>query len=79
MKILGTMLVFGMLASVAFAGNITGTVLYDGDAQRVRHSRLPKTSIVLTLSKARNPRHSLSQKVKASRTLLSMHASAAQK
>lgn len=26
------LLVFGMLASVAFAGNITGTVLYDGDA-----------------------------------------------
>ena len=26
------LLVFGMLASVAFAGNITGTVMYDGDA-----------------------------------------------
>ena len=32
MKILGTLLVFGMLASVAFAGNITGTVMYEGDA-----------------------------------------------
>ena len=32
MKILGTALVFGMLASVAFAGNITGTVTYEGDA-----------------------------------------------
>ena len=26
------LLVFGMLASVAFAGNITGTVMYEGDA-----------------------------------------------
>ena len=32
MKILMTLLVFGMLASVAFAGNITGTVTYEGDA-----------------------------------------------
>ena len=32
MKTLMALLVFGMLASVAFAGNITGTVLYDGDA-----------------------------------------------
>ena len=32
MKILGTLLVFGMLASTAFAGTITGTVMYDGDA-----------------------------------------------
>lgn len=32
MKILGTALVFGMLASIAVAGNITGTVTYDGDA-----------------------------------------------
>ena len=32
MKILGTLLVFGMLASVALAGNITGTVTYEGDA-----------------------------------------------
>ena len=32
MKTLMALLVFGMLASVALAGNITGTVLYDGDA-----------------------------------------------
>ena len=32
MKTLMTLLVFGMLASVALAGNITGTVMYDGDA-----------------------------------------------
>ena len=32
MKTLIALLVFGMLASVAFAGNITGTVMYDGDA-----------------------------------------------
>ena len=32
MKVLVTLLVFGMLASVAFAGTITGTVMYDGDA-----------------------------------------------
>ena len=32
MKTLIVSLVFGMLASVAFAGNITGTVTYDGDA-----------------------------------------------
>ena len=32
MKTLMALLAFGMLASVAFAGNITGTVLYDGDA-----------------------------------------------
>jgi plastocyanin len=31
-KTLIALLVFGMLASVAFAGNITGTVMYDGDA-----------------------------------------------
>ena len=32
MKILIALLAFGMLASVALAGNITGTVTYDGDA-----------------------------------------------
>ncbi len=32
MKTLMALLVFGMLASVAFAGNITGTVMYEGDA-----------------------------------------------
>ncbi|RKU08847.1 hypothetical protein C6503_22315 [Candidatus Poribacteria bacterium] len=32
MKTLMTLLVFGMLASVALAGNITGTVTYEGDA-----------------------------------------------
>ena len=32
MKTLIALLVFGMLASVAWAGNITGTVTYDGDA-----------------------------------------------
>ena len=32
MKTLIVLLVFGMLASVAFAGNVTGTVLYEGDA-----------------------------------------------
>ena len=32
MKTLMALLVFGMLASVALAGNITGTVTYDGDA-----------------------------------------------
>ena len=32
MKTLTTLLVFGMLASVAFAANITGTVTYEGDA-----------------------------------------------
>ena len=32
MKTLIVLLVFGMLASVAVAGNITGTVMYDGDA-----------------------------------------------
>ena len=32
MKTLIVSLVFGMLASVAFAGNITGTVTYEGDA-----------------------------------------------
>ena len=32
MKTLIALLVFGMLASVAFAGNITGTVMYEGDA-----------------------------------------------
>ena len=32
MKVLGVSLVFGMLASVAFAGTITGTVMYEGDA-----------------------------------------------
>ena len=32
MKTLIALLVFGLLASVAFAGNITGTVTYDGDA-----------------------------------------------
>ncbi|MXV75608.1 hypothetical protein F4Z99_15215 [Candidatus Poribacteria bacterium] len=32
MKTLIALLVFGMLASVALAGNITGTVMYDGDA-----------------------------------------------
>ena len=32
MKTLIALLVFGMLASVAFAGNITGTVTYEGDA-----------------------------------------------
>lgn len=32
MKTLIVLLVFGMLASVALAGNITGTVTYDGDA-----------------------------------------------
>ena len=32
MKTLIALLGFGMLASVALAGNITGTVLYDGDA-----------------------------------------------
>jgi plastocyanin len=32
MKVLVALLVFGMLASVAFAGNITGTVMYEGDA-----------------------------------------------
>ena len=32
MKILMALLVFGMLASVAFAGNVTGTVMYEGDA-----------------------------------------------
>ena len=31
MKTLMALLVFGMLASVAFAGNITGTVMYEGD------------------------------------------------
>ena len=32
MKVLVALLAFGMLASVAFAGTITGTVMYDGDA-----------------------------------------------
>ena len=32
MKVLVALLVFGMLVSVAFAGNITGTVMYEGDA-----------------------------------------------
>ena len=32
MKTLIVLLAFGMLASVAMAGNITGTVMYDGDA-----------------------------------------------
>ena len=32
MKTLMALLVFGMLASVALAGNITGTVMYEGDA-----------------------------------------------
>ena len=32
MKTLTALLVFGMLASVAFAGNIIGTITYDGDA-----------------------------------------------
>lgn len=32
MKTLIVLLIFGMLASVALAGNITGTVTYDGDA-----------------------------------------------
>ncbi len=32
MKTLMTLLAFAMLASVAFAGNITGTVMYEGDA-----------------------------------------------
>ena len=32
MKTLIVLLVFGMLASVAVAGNITGTVMYEGDA-----------------------------------------------
>lgn len=32
MKTLIALLVFGMLAGVAFAGNITGTIMYDGDA-----------------------------------------------
>ena len=32
MKIVVALLVFGMLTSVAFAGTITGTVMYDGDA-----------------------------------------------
>ena len=32
MKVLIALLVFGMLASVAFAGTITGTVMYEGDA-----------------------------------------------
>ena len=32
MKTVMALLVFGMLASVAFAGNITGTVMYEGDA-----------------------------------------------
>lgn len=32
MKVLVALLVFGMLASVAFAGTITGTVMYEGDA-----------------------------------------------
>ena len=32
MKVIIGLLVFGMLASVAFAGTITGTVMYDGDA-----------------------------------------------
>ncbi len=32
MKTLIVLLVFGMLASVALAGNITGTVMYEGDA-----------------------------------------------
>ena len=32
MKVLVALFVFGMLASVAFAGNITGTVTYEGDA-----------------------------------------------
>lgn len=32
MKVLVALLVFGMLAGVAFAGNITGTVTYEGDA-----------------------------------------------
>ena len=32
MKVLVALLVFGMLASVAFAGNITGTVMYEGAA-----------------------------------------------
>ncbi len=32
MKTLMALLVFGMLVSVAFAGNITGTVMYEGDA-----------------------------------------------
>ena len=32
MKVLVASLVFGMLASVAFAGTVTGTVMYEGDA-----------------------------------------------
>jgi plastocyanin len=32
MKVLVALLVFGVLASVAFAGSITGTVMYEGDA-----------------------------------------------
>lgn len=32
MKTLIALLVFGVIASVAFAGNITGTVMYEGDA-----------------------------------------------
>lgn len=32
MKVLGMLLVFGMLAGAAFAGTITGTVMYEGDA-----------------------------------------------
>ena len=32
MKTLMALLIFGLLASVAFAGNITGTVMYEGDA-----------------------------------------------
>ena len=32
LKIIITLLVFGMLTSFAFAGNITGTVTYEGDA-----------------------------------------------
>ena len=32
MKIVVALLAFGMLASVAFAGTITGTVMYEGDA-----------------------------------------------
>ena len=32
MKVLVALLAFGMLASVAFASTITGTVTYEGDA-----------------------------------------------
>ena len=70
LKTIIALLVCGAMTSVAFAGNITGTVTYEGDAPARPALTINTTEQhCITLQKVQNRRHSLFQKEKEFRML----------